>query len=90
MIEPQPGFDLGRNLDRVSQIGRRRIGNRQDALDPRALLPPPRFASLEVVLTGLDPGSADTTSIPALAAAFVGFEFSMASLKLVAFRGAAN
>jgi len=40
----------------------------------------PDAASLEAVLTGLDPACADADLVPALARAFPGFEFSMARI----------
>ena len=40
----------------------------------------PDAASLETVLAGLDPASADADLIPALTAAFPGFAFGIASI----------
>ena len=40
----------------------------------------PDAASLEAVLAGLDPASADADLVPALARAFPGFEFSVARI----------
>src|ERR1700694_2701496 len=40
----------------------------------------PDAASLETVLAGLDPASADADLLPALAAAFPGFQFSVARI----------
>ena len=40
----------------------------------------PDAASLETILAGLDPASADTDLIPALAAAFPGFAFGIAPI----------
>jgi hypothetical protein len=40
----------------------------------------PDAASLETVLAGLDPASADANLIPAFAAAFPGFAFGVASV----------
>lgn len=40
----------------------------------------PDAASLETVLAGLDPASADADLVPALAAAFPGFDFSLAQV----------
>lgn len=40
----------------------------------------PDVASLETVLAGLDPASADSALVPALTRAFPGFEFSLAQI----------
>jgi hypothetical protein len=40
----------------------------------------PDAASVEAVLAGLDPASADADLVPALARAFPGFEFSVARI----------
>jgi hypothetical protein len=40
----------------------------------------PDAASLETVLAGLDPASADAALVPALTAAFPGFEFGVARI----------